>query len=233
MMKVVLTQHFQIYALGPSSPAPPPHLPHLTALLRPAAPKIDGADGFTFQAKLSLCSCLTRISHGPGKRLEGTQDASPHPGAGEREPQECVLPAWGPDPGHFLRVIFWKHQPPPAQATVYLLAGQRQASREGESGTTFAFQLFLSNDKTPGGCGLREEEGFILVQSLRHSQSIVAGQNCDGGGSFPAGRSTGSRVYCSRSRRCTVGRGHSHRFNVYSFNNLPNTSVLKKKKLKH
>lgn len=130
-------------------------------------------------------------------------------------------------------MILWKHQPPTAQATVYLLAGQRQASREAESvcvwgggGGGFSLQLFFSNDKAPGGCSLREE-GFILVQSLRHSQSIVAGQTWDGGGSFPAGRSTGSQVYCSRSRRCAVGRGHSNRFNVYSFNNLPNTSVLK------
>lgn len=54
----------------------------------------------------------------------------------------------------------------------------------------FAFQLFFSNGKAPGGCSLREE-GFILVQSLRNSQSIVPGQACGGGGSFPAGRSTG------------------------------------------
>lgn len=91
--------------------------------------------------------------------------------------------------------------------------------RRGKWGA-FAFQLFFSNDKAPGGCGLREE-GFILVQSLKHSQSIVAGQTCGGGGSFPAGRSTGPWVYYSRSRRCAVGWGHSNRFNVYSFNNLP------------
>lgn len=74
-------------------------------------------------------------------------------------------------------------------APVFLLAGQKQAGPEGEMAVPLHISYF-SHDNAPDGSDLREE-GFILTQRFRGSQSLVPGKACGGSGSVPAGRSMG------------------------------------------